>query len=293
MQCAHSHPPLRSPWAARNWNNTYQVVENDKVRAKSGHVLVREPAHHSRNAGFLPSHHPHTLTTSLAFALDRCDTTHPILPCSAIPSITAYRTPDCRPTHIFVTRSTDEVAPGRLGNITVLICSALGGAAHYGYGRAKRASAVSTGATVTQDLLGGGGGALFGLCGQENNVGLEKGEAPGGNAVVTFGTVRRSLSEPYSVGPGKDFRPEAVRTEEQKEELNQYADMLRDYYNAEDEFCAKESRPLDLEFHLKYFEELQRGVVDWVVETHANKGSVLPMLIYLYQRKIHGYPDVP
>lgn len=41
----------------------------------------------------------------------------------------------------------------------------------------------SQGATVTQDLLGGGGGPLFGLCEQGGNEGLDPGEAPGRNGM--------------------------------------------------------------------------------------------------------------
>lgn len=84
---------------------------------------------------------------------------------------------------------------------------------------------------------------------------------------MTFGTVRRSPSEPYSVGPGKDYQPEALRINELKAGIDQYADVLRDYCNAGDQYCAKSSSPLDLEFHLMYFEQYQRDVVDWVVET--------------------------
>lgn len=85
-------------------------------------------------------------------------------------------------------------------------------------------------------------------------------------AVVTFGTVRRSPSEPYSVGPGKDFQPEALRTDDQKTGINQYASILRDYCNTGDQYCAKSSSPLDLEFHLTYFEQYQPEVVSWVLE---------------------------
>lgn len=84
--------------------------------------------------------------------------------------------------------------------------------------------------------------------------------------MVTFGTVRRSPSEPYSVGPGKDFQPEALRANEQKAGIDQYAGVLRDYCNFGDQFCAKSSSPLDLQFHLTYFEQYQQDVVDWVVE---------------------------
>jgi acetylxylan esterase len=156
---------------------------------------------------------------SAAVAQDRCDASEPSIDCSAVPEIMAYRSTDCRPTHIFITRGTDEVKPGRLGNITRLVCDALGGAQNCGwedvdYPAANRyisnsswcesaatgvkngqaqlkkyvercpASKVvlfgfSQGATVTQDLLGGGGGPLFGLCTQEANGGLDRAQAPG------------------------------------------------------------------------------------------------------------------
>ena len=91
-------------------------------------------------------------------------------------------------------------------------------------------------------------------------------------AVVTFGTVRRSPSEPYSVGPGKDYQPEALRANELKVGIDQYASVLRDYCNTGDQYCAKSSSPLDLEFHLTYFEQYQKEVVDWVVHT-VKKGE--------------------
>ncbi|KAL1612345.1 hypothetical protein SLS60_000571 [Paraconiothyrium brasiliense] len=193
----------------------------------------------------------------------------------------AYRTTDCSPYHIFVTRGTDEVKPGRLGNITRLVCDSLGGAEQCGWedveypaanryisnsswcesaatgvknGQAQLKEYVercpesklvlfgfSQGATVTQDLLGVA-------------------------AVVTFGTVRRSPSEPYSVGPGKDFQPEALREGEQKVGIDQYASVLRDYCNEGDQYCAKSSSPLALENHLKYFVQYQKDVMDWVVK---------------------------
>ncbi|KAJ4294488.1 hypothetical protein N0V90_008179 [Kalmusia sp. IMI 367209] len=246
--------------------------------------------------------------TSVA-AQDRCDTAHPTINCDTVPGIVQYRNTDCRPYHIFVTRGTDEVKPGRLGNITALVCDNLGGTEQCGWedvdypaanrfisdsswcesaatgvrnGQAQLTAyaqrcpdskiimfGYSQGATVTQDLLGSGGGPLFDKCTQASNAGLDRSQAPGSNvaAVVTFGTVRRSPSEPYSVGPGKDYQPEALRTEEQKAGLDHYASVLRDYCNSGDQYCAKSSTPLDLEFHLTYFETYQKDVVDWVVGT--------------------------
>lgn len=86
-------------------------------------------------------------------------------------------------------------------------------------------------------------------------------------AVVTFGTVRRSPGEAYSVGSGKDFQPEALREGAQKVGIDRYAGVLRDYCNEGDQYCAKSSSPLALEKHLVYFEQYQLDVVDWVVKT--------------------------
>ncbi|OAG07710.1 alpha/beta-hydrolase [Paraphaeosphaeria sporulosa] len=253
-------------------------------------------------------HHAFLLSTLAASATaQRCDSPSPDIECSAVPEIAAYRTTSCTPTHIFLTRGTDEPYPGRLGNITSLVCTALGGDSQCGYedvsypaanryisatswcesaatgvrngqtqlkeyvARCPASKVVlmgfSQGATVTQDLLGGGGGPLFDLCTQEANKGLDRGQAPGTKAVVTFGTVRRSPSEPYSVGAGKDFQPEALRDGELKVGIDQYAGVLRDYCNEGDQYCAKSSSPLALENHLKYFVQYQQDVVDWVVKT--------------------------
>ena len=167
-----------------------------------------------------------TLASSLVAAQDRCDTASPTTNCDAIPEITAYRTTDCRPYHIFVTRGTDEVKPGRLGNITALVCDSLGGTSECGWedvdypaanryisdsswcesaatgvknGQAQLKEYVercpdskvimfgySQGATVTQDLLGGGGGPLFDKCTQEANAGLDRAQAPGSNGMFSF-----------------------------------------------------------------------------------------------------------
>lgn len=164
------------------------------------------------------------VSASIVFAQDRCDSEHPTVDCDTVPEIIAYRTTECHPYHIFIARGTDEVKPGRLGNITSLVCDNLGGTSQCGWedidypaanryisddswcesaatgvkngqaqmkeyvGRCPDAKLImlgySQGATVTQDLLGGGGGPLFDKCTQQSNAGLERSQAPGSNGNV-------------------------------------------------------------------------------------------------------------
>jgi acetylxylan esterase len=159
------------------------------------------------------------LAATLAQAQDRCDAPYPNTFCNTT-EILAYETSDCRSYHVFIARGSDEPYPGRLGNITQQICQKLGGEADCGFenieypakstawgvdewckSASKGASngqsqlkafsekcpdsklilvGLSQGASVVQDVLGGGGGQVF-ECTQDSNPAFDTSSAPGSN----------------------------------------------------------------------------------------------------------------
>lgn len=157
---------------------------------------------------------------AVAFAQERCDAPYPTVYCNTT-EILAFQSSDCSPYHVFLTRGSDEPYPGRLGNITSEICRELGdgdctfenieypakstawgqdewcksagkGAAN-GQAQVKAYAekcshsklillGYSQGAAVTQDILGGGGGAVF-QCTQDTNPALDRSSSPGSQSM--------------------------------------------------------------------------------------------------------------
>lgn len=157
--------------------------------------------------------------SSLVLAQERCDAPYPAVYCNTT-SILSFNSDACKPFHIFVVRGSDEPYPGRLGNLTQQVCSAIGGTAKCGYEDVEypaKSSAwsktswcdsatkgakngqqqmrmysekcpdsklivlgFSQGGSVAQDMLGGGGGPTF-ECEQGDNPGLDASVAPGAN----------------------------------------------------------------------------------------------------------------
>jgi acetylxylan esterase len=151
----------------------------------------------------------------------RCDGASYKVPCAEHPEIMALQTTECRPYHVLLARGTDEKPPGRQGNITKMICDRLGGAENCGWENLDypatnrfisddtwcRSADVgaengekqvrkyvkncpdsrvillgySQGASIVQDIMGGGGGEVF-KCNQSLNTGLSRTEAPGANS---------------------------------------------------------------------------------------------------------------
>lgn len=151
----------------------------------------------------------------------RCDGASYKVPCADHPEIMALQTTKCQPYHVLLARGTDEKPPGRQGNITKMICDKLGGSENCGWENldypatnrfisddtwCKSADVgaknglkqireyvekcpdtkmillgYSQGASIVQDMMGGGGGAVF-KCNQSMNAGLSRTEAPGANS---------------------------------------------------------------------------------------------------------------
>lgn len=158
----------------------------------------------------------------LALAQKRCDAPHPEVYCNTT-EILAYNSDACTPFYVFVVRGSDEPYPGRLGNLTKQICSAVGGTNKCGFENIEypaKSSAwsetswcdsatkgakngqeqmqayskkcpdskliilgYSQGGSVAQDMLGGGGGPTF-KCEQGDNPALDASVAPGSNVIA-------------------------------------------------------------------------------------------------------------
>ncbi|KAF9697643.1 hypothetical protein EKO04_004338 [Ascochyta lentis] len=241
---------------------------------------------------------------ALALAQERCDAPYPNVYCNTT-EILAYQSDDCKPYHVFIARGSDEPYPGRLGNITSEICKGIGkddcsfenieypakstawgvdewcksaakGAAN-GQAQVKAYSdkcshsklillGYSQGASVTQDMMGGGGGQVF-QCTQDTNPALDRSTSPGANVVaaVTFGAVARSKNQNFTVGEGVHYDGTRARTPEQLEALQKYANVFLDYCHYGDPICAVGSEPANVTAHLDYFLEHNEEVSKWIV----------------------------
>ncbi|KAH8711922.1 Alpha/Beta hydrolase protein [Phaeosphaeriaceae sp. PMI808] len=246
------------------------------------------------------------MDVKIAFAQeDRCDEPYPNTFCNTT-EILKFESSDCKPYHVFVTRGSDEPYPGRQGNITALICSRLGSndcnfenieypAKSTGWGKdawCKSANkgalagqaqmrsfsqkcpntrlillGFSQGASVAQDILGGGGGKVF-ECEQPSNPAMDATTAPGSNivAAVTFGAVSRSRNQNFTIGDGVNFDGRRARTPSQLTALNKFSNVLRDYCHHGDPMCAVGSQPESTWAHLDYFLAHNEEVVAWVAE---------------------------
>lgn len=164
-----------------------------------------------------------SLVASLAWAQPRCDGANTKdLKCADVPEIMALETSECQPYHILISRGTDERPPGRMGNITKLVCDSVGGKDKCGWenvdypaknrfisettwcdsadigarnGQKQMADYVkkcpdtklvllgySQGGSITQDFMGGGGGPIF-KCTQVDNPPLNRKSSPGKNGM--------------------------------------------------------------------------------------------------------------
>jgi hypothetical protein len=160
------------------------------------------------------------LFAATAFAQQRCDAQYPQVYCNTT-EILAFESTECTKFHIFLSRGSDEPYPGRQGNVTGQICSKLGKDAcsfeNIGYpaksaawGKNEWCESAAAGATngqaqfkgylekcpdsklillgysqggsVAQDILGGGGGNVFG-CDQATNPALDESLGASGKLV--------------------------------------------------------------------------------------------------------------
>lgn len=157
-----------------------------------------------------------------ALAQQRCDDMFPTVYCNTT-QVLQYESRTCTNYHIFLARGSDEPYPGRLGNLTSIICARIGrqdcsfenviyparstawgqeewcksasqgqrnGQAQMkAYGQKCPQSKLillgfSQGAAVAQDILGGGGGRIF-ACQQESSLSLDATTAPGSNGEIS------------------------------------------------------------------------------------------------------------
>ncbi|KAH7093431.1 Alpha/Beta hydrolase protein [Paraphoma chrysanthemicola] len=135
----------------------------------------------------------------------------------------------------------------------------------------------SQGGSVQLDVLGGGGGELWG-CMQESNPAMNISTAPGNKvaAAVTFGATRRSANQSFTFGGGQISNGGAPRTAEQNAGLKPYADAgkLREYCQPHDPICAPFTDNVDMSYHLDYFDKWGNEVADWVVSKARNASGV-------------------
>ncbi|KAH6629192.1 Alpha/Beta hydrolase protein [Boeremia exigua] len=252
---------------------------------------------------------------AVAFAQERCDAPYPTVFCNTT-EILALKSDDCSPYHVFIVRGSDEPYPGRVGNLTSEICKQIGKddctyedveypAKSTAWGQdewCKSASkgavngqaqvkayaekcsdsklillGLSQGASVAQDILGGGGGDVF-ECTQDINEAIDPSTSPGSQivAAVTFGAVARNKDQNFTVGEGVKFDGTRARTPEQLKALQKYSSVLLDYCHYGDPICAVGSEPVNVTSHLDYFFEHNPEVAQWVVGKAKGKAVSVP-----------------
>ncbi|EUC44833.1 carbohydrate esterase family 5 protein [Bipolaris oryzae ATCC 44560] len=127
----------------------------------------------------------------------------------------------------------------------------------------------SQGGSVMLDVLGGGGGPLWG-CEQKSNPSMNITSPPGSKiaAALVFGPTRRSANQSYTRGGGEISDGSAPRTAEQLAGLQPYADagILREYCQPGDPICAPHTDNKDMSKHLNYFERYSDEAAEWVID---------------------------
>ena len=127
----------------------------------------------------------------------------------------------------------------------------------------------SQGGSVMLDVLGGGGGPLWG-CEQKSNPNMNITSPPGSKiaAALVFGPTRRSANQSYTHGGGQISDGGAPRTAEQLAGLEPYADagILREYCQPGDPICAPHTDNKDMSKHLNYFERYSDEAAEWVID---------------------------
>ncbi|KAF1941076.1 alpha/beta-hydrolase [Clathrospora elynae] len=133
----------------------------------------------------------------------------------------------------------------------------------------------SQGGSVILDVLGGGGGELWG-CVQKENPKMNMTSAPGSKVVaaLAFGPTRRSAGKSWTKGGGDISDGGAPRTAEQNAGLQPYADagILREYCQPGDPICAPHTENKDMSKHLDYFNKYADEAAAWVLDL-ARKAS--------------------
>ncbi|EUC38178.1 carbohydrate esterase family 5 protein [Bipolaris victoriae FI3] len=127
----------------------------------------------------------------------------------------------------------------------------------------------SQGGSVMLDVLGGGGGPLWG-CEQKSNPSMNITSPPGSKiaAALVFGPTRRSANQSYTHGGGEISDGSAPRSAEELAGLQPYADagILREYCQPGDPICAPHTDNKDMSKHLSYFELYSDEAAEWVID---------------------------
>jgi acetylxylan esterase len=225
------------------------------------------------------------------------------------PQFESLKTSDCQPFHHFLARGSTSPYPGHVIETVGKVCAALnsegspnacgyeditywamnGGdrwckSAHEGAlnGAAQMRNytqrcpdshlilmGFSQGGSVALDVLGGGGGELWG-CNQADNPKMDRTTAPGSKiaAALAFGPTRRSANQSYTVGGGEISDGSAPRSSQELAGLKPYADagILREYCQPGDPICAPHSDNKDMSKHLDYFTKFGDEAADWVID---------------------------
>ncbi|KAI8931070.1 hypothetical protein NX059_012081 [Plenodomus lindquistii] len=134
----------------------------------------------------------------------------------------------------------------------------------------------SQGGSVAEDIIGGGGGPLWG-CTQKDNPAMNMTSAPGSKviAALAYGPTRRSAHKPWTHGGGDVSDGSAPRTDEQNAGLQPYHDagVLREYCHPGDPICAPQTPDKAMSKHLSYFAKYSDEAAAWVVDRARNATS--------------------
>lgn len=220
-----------------------------------------------------------------------------LLAASSQASTIDVRQDGCKDVHIFLARGNNEPYPGRQGKLVNAICNGLSSCDYedikfYNPGNSNYCAAVqegaanglsqmtaynqkcpdsklvlsgfSQGANVAGDILGGGGGQIFG-CTQGSNAGFNTKSGPGKMiaAAMLFGDVRHTANQAYNFLDGASHNGAAPRTSEMLKNMAAYGDDLRSYCPKGDPVCAGGSITAD---HLNYFDLYSESAAAWVHE---------------------------
>ncbi|KAI7912052.1 hypothetical protein M0657_010639 [Pyricularia oryzae] len=229
-------------------------------------------------------------------------------------------TSECQKYHIFSVRGSSEPYPGRMGPLIQSLCQDLGEddcgyedvrypanssydgpgmfcesastGARNGQRQMKEYSercqdsglillGYSQGASVAGDILGGGGGFLFG-CDQPENPPLNRTSRPGSKIIAasTWGAVRHTANQTFNQGEGSSYDGVLPRSGAQLEAINQFSRVYRDWCNFGDVICAVGSQgnirdeEMDPQQHWDYFDgNNSDSARQWILDTARNGGN--------------------
>ncbi|KAI6370177.1 hypothetical protein MCOR25_004258 [Pyricularia grisea] len=230
-------------------------------------------------------------------------------------------TSDCQKYHIFSVRGSSEPYPGRMGPLIQSICQGLGeedcgyedvrypaNSSYDGPGMFCQSASTgakngqrqmqeysdrcqdsglillgySQGASVAGDILGGGGGFLYG-CDQPENPPLNRTSPPGSKiiAAATWGAVRHTANQTFNQGEGSSYDGVLPRSGALLEGIKQFSRVYRDWCHYGDVICAVGSQgnikdeEMDPQQHWNYFEgNNSDSARQWIIDTAKNGGNV-------------------